>query len=197
MRAHFPLIGIFTSILVLLLAATYYPGGTAESPETVGYNWAHNFISTLFAPTALNGAANPARRIAIPGWFIFCLSIAVMFRNISRKGKSRFQKKAIEIGGIGAAIYAFLVVTPMHNLLVTLALLFFVTAVLAVLHLLYVERRLRLLGAGIVCFAFLIASATMYYGNAFWSLLPAAQKLTFTLYLAWLLVIQYDKFTPA
>ena len=85
----------------------------------------------------------------------------------------------------------------MHNLLVTLALLFFVTAVLAVLHVLYVERQLRLLCAGIICFAFLIASAAMYYGNAFWNLLPMAQKLTFTLYLAWLLVIQYDEFTPA
>jgi hypothetical protein len=122
MRVHFPLIGILSSILLLMLATTYYPGGTKESRDTVGYNWAHNFISTLFAPTALNGVANPARPFASPGWFIFCFSIAVMFRNLSKKGKSTFQKKAIEIGGIGAAIYAFLVVTPMHNLLATLAL---------------------------------------------------------------------------
>jgi len=191
MSAHFPLIGILASILLLLLAATYYPGGTAQSPSTVGYNWAQNFISTLFSPTAFNGAANPARRVAIPAWFVLCFSVALIFRNISRKGTSKFQKKAIEIGGVGAAVYAFLVVTPMHNLLVTISLLFFIPAVLAVLHLLYVEHQMKLLWAGVICFILLTISAAMYYGNALWSLLPVAQKLTVALYLGWLVALQY------
>jgi hypothetical protein len=56
---------------------------------------------------------------------VFCTSIGVLFRNISSKVKSRFHRKTIEIGGIGTAIYAFLVITPMHDLLVSIALLFF------------------------------------------------------------------------
>ena len=148
MKIHLPLTGILVSVLLFLLAATYYPGGTTESAQTVGYDWGHNYICTLFWPTALNGAANPARRFAIPAWFILCLSIAAIFSNISRHGNSKFRNKVIQIGGIGAAIYAFLVVTPMHDLLVTLALLFFVTAVLAVLHLLYVEQQLEAILGG-------------------------------------------------
>src|SRR5689334_18209223 len=120
LKIHLPLIGILVSVLLFVLATKYYPGGTTESAETVGYEWGRNYICTLFWPTALNGAANPARRFAIPAWFFLCLSIAIIFRNIARHSNSKFQKKVIEIGGIGAAMYAFLVVTPMHDLLVTI-----------------------------------------------------------------------------
>src|SRR5262249_38566238 len=162
---HMPLIGIAASLVLFFVSAAYYPGGTYDSPNSTGYDWARNFISTLFAPRALNGAHNAARYYAIPAMLFFSASIAVMFKSISRKGSSKFHAKAIEIAGIGSAVYTFLIVTPMHDLLVSIALVFFLVALLVTLRLLYAERYLRLFGAGIACLALLLLSTAMYYGN--------------------------------
>ena len=194
-KSHLPLIAILVSVVLFALSGSYYPGGTSDSPDSVGYDWSRNFISTLFAPIALNGAANPARRFAIPAMLVFCASLGVLFRNISRKVKSRFHRKTIEIGGIGTAIYAFLVVTPMHDLLVSIALLFFLVAVLATLHLLYVEGYMRLFYSGITCLTLLLSSAVMYYGHVLFGVLPVAQKLTFVVSVGWLLALHYAEFS--
>ena len=194
MRRHLPAIGILISVLLFILAATYYPGGTAESAGSVGYQWSHNFISTLFQARALNGAVNPARYVAIPAWFIFCVSIGILFWNIAGKGNPRWHKKPIEIGGIGATVYAFLVVTPMHNLLINIALLFLMPAVLAILNLVFVARQMRLFCVGMIFLTLLLISGVMYYGNVLYGLLPLAQKLTFAVFIIWLLALHYIEF---
>ncbi len=118
-RSHLPLLGIVISVCLFFVATTYYPGGTADSATSVGYDWAHNFISSLFAAKALNGAANPARLFAIPAMLVLCVSIGALFKSISNKSTSKIHRKTIEISGIGATVYAFLVVTPMHNVMVS------------------------------------------------------------------------------
>src|SRR4029077_1876491 len=108
LRSHLPLLGIVVSVCLFFVATTYYPGGTTDSAATVGYEWAHNFVCSLFAPIALNGAANPARYVAIPAMLVLCVSLGVLFKSISNKSTSRIQRKAIEIGGIGSAVYTVL-----------------------------------------------------------------------------------------
>jgi hypothetical protein len=188
---HAPLLGMILSIVLFAVAMAYYPGGTSFSANTIGYNWSQNFLSSLFQPRAYNGSPNPARWFAIPAMFLLSLSYGFIFRGVSRKSRSKVPKKVIEIGGIGSAVYTFLVVTPMHNLMITISLLFFITAVLATLHLLYTQRQTVLLAAGFVCVAVMLISCVMYYGNVFFSALPVAQKLTFVLFAAWILALHY------
>ena len=149
-KSHVPLVAIVISVCLFGVAGLYYPGGTTESANTVGYNWAHNFISSLFAPNALNGAPNPARLVAIPAMLILCVGLAALFWSISRKATSRVHKKAIEIGGVGSMVYASLVVTPMHDLMIDIALPFGLVALLAILHLLHTARRSLLFRLGTV-----------------------------------------------
>jgi hypothetical protein len=191
---HAPLVGMILSIVLFAVAMAYYPGGTSFSADTVGYNWSQNFLSSLFQPRAYNGSPNPARWFAIPAMFLLCLSYAFIFRGVSRRSQSQLQKKIIEIGGIGSAAYTFLVVTPMHNLMITISLLFFLTAVLAALQLLYTEQQTVLFAAGLICLAVMLISCVMYYGNVFFSALPVAQKLTFVLFAGWLLALHYKMF---
>ena len=66
LKYHLPVIGVLAAFCLFVVAAIYYPGGTMDSASTVGYSWAHNFVSSLFASRAPNGAANPARYIAVP-----------------------------------------------------------------------------------------------------------------------------------
>ena len=176
-----PLAGVLASFALFAMATSRYPGG---------YDWTRDFISTLFAPSTATGASNEARYVAVLAMFIFCVSVAVLFKFVSRRAKARALGKTLEIGGIGSMVYAFLVVTPMHDLLVGIALLFFVPAMLAALSLAYLEGRLALLWSGLMCLGLLLVSATMYYGNILWDLLPLAQKATFAACTCWLLILQ-------
>jgi hypothetical protein len=194
LRSHLPLLGIVVSVCLFFVAATYYPGGTTDSATSVGYQWAHNFLSSLFAPIALNGAANPARYVAILAMLVLCVSIGVLFKSISNKSTSKIHRKMIEIGGIGSAVYAFLVVTPMHDLMVDIGLSFALIAQLATLHLLYVMRSWRLFFVGSVCIVLLLLSAAMYYGHVFFGLLPVVQKASLVACLGWLVAVNYARF---
>ena len=176
-----PLTGVLVSLALFVLAASLYPGG---------YDWMHDFVSTLFAPSTATGAANKARYVAVLAMFVLCVSVAVMFKVISGRPRRRVHRKALEIGGIGSMVYAFLVVTPMHDLLIGIALLFFLPAMFAALHWMCVEGRLALFWAGLISLGLLVASATMYYGNLLWHLLPLAQKVSFVACVGWLLTIQ-------
>ena len=193
-KSHLPLIGIVVSVCLFFVAATYYPGGTTDSATSVGYHWARNFISSLFAPNALNGAANPARVAAIPAMLMLCVSIGALFKSISNKATSGIHKKAITIGGIGSMVYAFLVVTPMHNLMVDIALPFGLVALLATLHLVYVARHPLLFFVGSVCVVLLLLSAVMYYANVLFDLLPVMQKASLLACVGWLVAVHYTSF---
>jgi hypothetical protein len=194
---YLPLVGILSSICLFIVAAASYPGGTIESADSVGYDWTRHFISTLFARTALNGAANPSRMVAIPAMLILCTSIAFLFKSVSMRSPSKGLRTTIEIGGIGSMVYAFLAVTtPMHDLLVSVALLFFVAAVLATSRMLYVAGETKAAVSGMICLTLLAVCAVIYYGNVLWFVLPIAQKLTFVLNTGWLLVLHLAEVKP-
>lgn len=196
LKTHLPAIGVAVGLCLFVVAARYYPGGTTDSASTVGYHWAHNFVSSLFAQRALNGAVNPARSFAIPAMLVLCLSLGIMLWRISRSVSSHVHKTTIEIGGIGAMVYGFLVVTPMHDLMVNIGLLFGLVAMIATIHVLYIERRWPLFGWGAIGLALLLVSATMYYGNVFYGLLPIVQKVSLLSCIVWVIFVHYMKPRP-
>lgn len=195
MIRHLPTITIFIAFCLFVIATTYYPGGTTNSANTVGYSWSENFICSLFAPHALNGDLNPARYIAIPSMFLLCLALGTMFKLISVKVKSIIHKNAIEIGGIGAMVYGFLAVTPIHDLVISIGLIFSLAALLATTHILYIEGRWLLFGWGVISLALLLISAAIYYGNLFYNLLPVVQKVSWFTQVGWLIAVYYRHIT--
>ncbi len=177
-----PAIGVFLAVVFLVLAASRYPGG---------YHWNHQFISTLFWPLTPSGDPNPARPLAVVGVIFFCLGMALLFQLMSSKANTTFHKKTIQIGGMGSMVYGLIAVTPMHNLMVTISLVFFLAAMFAVLHLLSLQRNLRLLLPGVLCLVVLLTTAVMYYGNLRFAFQPVAQKAAFVLCTGWLFTVQF------
>lgn len=184
MRRYAPLFGLSISLVVLILAAGRYPGG---------YDWVDQSVSSLFQPTALNGELNAARFLSATAVVIFCVSMATVFAAISKSGPTRIHRKTVQIAGIGSMVYAALVVTPMHDVLIGVALLFFVTAMLALFHGLYLQRRRWMLLSGLACLAVVLGNATMYYGNLLYGFLPVVQKLSIVLWVSWLFCLYFAK----
>lgn len=90
-------------------------------------------------------------------------------------------------------VYSFLVVTRMHDLMVTIGLLFSLVALLATTHMLYADRRWSLCACGAICLALLLVSATMYYGHLLYAFLPVMQKTSLVASTGWLVAVQYSQ----
>jgi len=161
------------------------------SAQTVGYDWVNNTISALFQPNALNGDTNPARYFAITAMLVYCLTLVFIFRIVAKNSISKFHRKTIEIAGIGFAVYAFLIVTPMHNLMVSIALVFFLVTVVSMLHNLYLQKNIPLLIMGIVCISIPLINATLYYGDFIYEILPAVQKTGSLACAVWFILVYY------
>ena len=170
-----PLFGVLVAAACYLAAIWLYPGG---------YDWNRQYISTL-----LRGSPSPGRIPAVAGVFIFCVSIAFVFDRLARAVGSSATSKAIRIGGIGSMVYSSLVVTPMHDLMVTISIPFFVVAILALLRVLYASREAGFLVTGTAVLALLVVSVIIYYTGQFTSVLPWTQRSLFALFAAWLLTL--------
>ncbi|MGQ0766472.1 MAG: hypothetical protein ACT4OZ_12490 [Gemmatimonadota bacterium] len=184
----FPLLGVLLSTVILAVAAARYPGG---------YDWLSQSVSSLFQPNARNGSPNASRFLAVVAVLTFSSSIAIIFNTIAKSIPAGFHRKTIRIAGIGSMVYAALVVTPMHDVLVSVALVFFVTAMITIFHRLYLERSFAMLGAGVACLALTLCNAVTYYGQVLYGFLPIVQKVSIVLWASWLYGLSLRGFRTA
>jgi hypothetical protein len=171
------ILGILTAVACLGAATTVYPGG---------FDWNRDFISTL-----LRGPAGPARILADAAVLLFCVSVALVFWRLARATELGRSAKTIRIAGIGSMVYAGLTITPMHDVMVSISLAFLLVAVLSLLSALYVTNELLLFASGCLCLVILVASAAMYYTGLFVSVLPWAQRISFSLLAIWLVSLDF------
>jgi len=188
-----PCYGIAIGLVLFAVASALYSGGTSMTPDSVGYSWSRNFISALFAPEALNGMPNPGRFVAVTALAFWCASLAFSFKWISNQATNRVQSKIIEIAGIGAAVYAFFVATPMHDLMVIIGLVFSLTALMATVVFLFTAKRWKLFAWGVLSLGLSTLSASLYFTGSAFEFMPAIQKLNVLSVVSWILVTGYAR----
>lgn len=164
-------------VACLLLAAALHPGG---------YALRRDYLSTLFRDPSL-----PSRFLAVVGLFLFCVSVAFVFERLAHAPEFSRNSKLVRIGGIGSMVYASLTFTPMHDLMVTIALAFFLVAVLALIWDLFRRREKSFFATGCMCLVILGASAVAYYTNRGVSALPLGERVSFELLAVWLVALDY------
>jgi hypothetical protein len=186
-KRRFPFICVLMGFALILVATLFYPGGTLDDPTVVGFDWSHHYLTNLFRSVALNGQKNAAMPYAVAGMWLFCIGIAELFRQLAKEMASARHGKWVQIFGIAAAVYAALAVTRMHDLMVTIALVFFAAAEMVLLDWLWRRRQLPLWIAGMTNLALLLTAAFVYYREVAMVALPTLQKLVFLSSASWLL----------
>ncbi len=176
-RRLLSILGILVSVSCLWIATTRYPAG---------FDWNRDYVSTL-----LRGPAGAARNFADAGVLIFCVSIAWVFDRLARADEFSKDAKLIRIGGIGSMVYSAFTITPMHDLMVTISIVFFLIGVVPLTRALYVGRESLFFTAGCGCLAVFVASATIYYSGIYTSVLPWAQRASYSLFAGWLVALDY------
>lgn len=177
-KRHAVTIGIVLAVILLWWATRLYPGGNISDPTAVGFDWTKNFFSNLFNEKAMNGVENPGRIWADLGMMIHAASFAFFFYRFSARIPVPHAASMIKYFGIIGMIFTFLIVTPLHDLMVT------VSGTIFLLTLFYITvfiLKTKLHFLKILCLtSMLLFYFTMYlYGAGDWGLLAIMQKIVF------------------
>lgn len=187
-----PIVGFSIFVLLYILAAGLYPGGSDADPQSKGFSILHNYWCELLSTQAANGAYNPGSRVAITAMIMLCLSLAVFWWQVPILFGNRLVHK-ICIRGAGVlsmAITPFLS-TQYHDLVITLASIPGIIALITTFIALYKSRRFGLVVFGIGCLLLVGVNNLVYYTGYYLYTLPVLQKLTFLLVMTWMSIVTW------
>ncbi len=188
---HSILVGIIISLLLLFIATCYYPGGSQYDKHSIGYNWKKNYLSNLFSENAVNGSHNGARFWAAAGMLFLCTSFALFFISFSKKIPVKNAARIIRYFGLGAMISSFLIVTPYHDVMVTIAGTLGLISIFYITVFVFKSRLLICKILSVACLLAFYCCNYLYYTSSYLSLLPIMQKLLLVTIIIWVLFLRY------
>lgn len=190
LKKYSVLIGITASLLLLFIAMMVYPGGSMFDKNSVGFDLTKNFISNLFGAKAVNGSDNPARYWADAGMIMLAVSFAIFFMRFSEKIPQKSAANVIKYAGAGGMIFMFLIVTPLHDVMVTIASTLFL---LSIFYITVFILKSKLHVFKVLCvMSMLIFYFTLYlYGSGNFTYLPIMQKVTTLNMIILILLLEY------
>ena len=188
------LIGLTISLVSLIIAILIYPGGSMFDKNSIGFNWSKNFISNLFGAKALNGDENPSRIWAYIGMILLPLSYAIFFNNLAKKIPEKNAANILKYGGAANILCMFLIVTPLHDLMLNISISLFWTCIVVTTILIFKTRLHLFKFLFVVCLLIFYYSIFLWATND-WDLLPIMQKVNFIN--STLLILGLEYFTKA
>ena len=184
------LIGIIIATLLLLIAISLYPGGSFFDKNSIGFEWSKNFISNLFAAKAINGLDNPSRIWADSGMIFLAVSFAIFFVRFSKKIPIKSAANVIKYLGVAAMFFKFLIVTPLHDIMVTISSTLYLVCIFYI-TVFILKSKLHLLKVlCIICLVIFYYSLYLY-GSRDYTFLPIMQKVTFLITIILILCLEY------
>jgi len=191
MNKHYLPAGIILALTLLVIATAVYPGGSQSNAGSVGFDWKDNYICNLFGSTAVNSAPNTARYWAISGMFILCATLAFFFAGFAHKISQKSSARVIRFCGITGMIAIFPVVTPLHDIAITVSFIFSMTAVVYIAIIVLASKLFY--QKVLACLTILSAytAAYLYYTRTALWLLPTMQKISLVSVLIWFLALHY------
>lgn len=186
------LICTMVSLILLLTATTYYPGGSIHDKNAVGFDWAKNFFSNLFQSAAINGMSNPSRIWAMVAMAFHSLAFGLFFIHMSQKIIDKHPSLVLKSVGLVNIVFSFLIATPLHDLMIVLSSSLFLLALFYITVFIFKTRHAWLKFACVFCLIVFYFTLFLYgYGN--WGWLAIMQKVSFAL--SMLLVLSLEHFT--
>jgi hypothetical protein len=172
------LIVVTISLIFLVIGISIYPGGSMFDKNSIGFDWTKNFISNLFGAQALNGVENKSRIWAYLGMILLPISYAIFFVNMAKKLPDRNAGYILKYGGLANIICMFLIVTPLHDLMLNISISLFWTCIVVITVFIF-KSRLHLFK--FLCIACLLFFYYSIYSWAIsdWDILPMMQKVNF------------------
>ena len=181
-----PIIGSLLFIVLYIIAAILYPGGSAEDKTAIGYRWTENYWCSLLNEKAINGQINSAKPVAVTAMIMLCLSLSsfwILFPAFAQIKKNH--KLLIQFAGTVSMLTSFILLTEMdHDLAINTSSLFGFIAMIGTMIALRQLEWNSLFVFGLFNIL-LIALNNYLYHTEQMTYLPLVQKFTFLSFLAW------------
>jgi hypothetical protein len=181
-----PFIGSFLFIVLYIIAAFLYPGGSGTDKAAIGYSWTDNYWCNLLSEKAINGQTNAARPVAVTAMFILCLSLStfwILFPALTQLKK--YHKLLIQVAGTVCMLVSFLLLTSIdHDLAVNTSSAFGLIAMIGILIALYQLKWNWLFAIGLFNLLLVALNNYLYHSNEM-MYLPIVQKFSFLSFLVW------------
>lgn len=188
-----PFIGSFLFVILYVIAALLYPGGSGADKTTVGYNWTNNYWCNLLSAKAINGQLNTARPVAITAMMVLCLALStfwILFPAITQLKK--YHKLLIQVAGTVCMLTSFLLLIRIdHDLAVNTSSAFGLIAMIGTLIALYQLKWKWLFAIGLFDLLLVALNNYLYHSNET-MYLPIVQKFSFLAFLAWFSFISIE-----
>ena len=188
--------GIVLFVILYVVAAALYPGGSQFDRQAEGFSWTNNYWCTLLDKQAINGQYNTARPYATTAMIVLCLSLQIFWFLIPvylETGKTL--KWIIRVSGILAMTIGFLLITNLnHDTITNLASLFGLVATTGTFIGLYKAKWYGLFVFGMVNLLLVALNNYFYYTPGAIRYLPVVQKITFAAFLVWVCSIAINMY---
>lgn len=187
---YLPTIGIFTYVVLYLIAAEFYPGGSSVYPESIGFDWTNNYWCHLVGDNAINGQKNLAQPYAVSGMIILGISLGFFFKQfpIYFKVKSPWDT-IVPISGVLGSFFSMLIMTGFHDLTAVVAAVFGSIAIIGIFFGLKNSKMIHFVWTGVFCVLLIALNGYIYFTENYIQWLPIIQKITFVAVLLWVVFL--------
>jgi len=193
-----PLIGNFLFIILYVIAAAFYPGGSNTDKTSTGYNLTENYWCNLLNEKAINGELNTAKPVAVIAMIILCISLSsfwILFPVVTQLKKST--GLLIQVAGIISMLTAFLLLTNVdHDIAVNTSSSFGFIAMAATIMALRQLKWNKLFLFGLFNILLILLNNYLYHGGHM-TYLPIVQKFSFLSFLIWFSYIDLKLYSIA
>jgi hypothetical protein len=185
-----PLVGCAVFILLYIIAASLYPGGSHANVHSKGFSWQHNYWCNLLNEKALNSDYNAGRYVAMAGMIILAMTL-LSFWIISA---NVFQfSKPVRIVMLLSAFLAIAILpflsSSLHDTVINSSGFFGLVAMAGTYIGIYRNRWYWLFMVGVINLLLIGLNNYIYYSEAFFYFLPVVQKITFLSCLIWICLV--------
>jgi len=188
-----PLVGICVFIVLYLLAASYYPGGSNFDRTHKGFDWFNNYWCDLISEKGKNGELNTGRGIALTAMIILFASLSIFWYYLPKFFHDRkLNKWIIRYTGISSMVVLTFIFTPYHDTIITIGGLVVAVPLIGTFRELYTHQLKRLFFFGVICLLFILLNFFSYITEWWILYLPMLQKITLLLFLIWIFLIDIN-----
>jgi hypothetical protein len=183
-----PGMGIVVFLVLYVIAALLYPGGSAVYPGHTGFDIRYNYLCDLLDEYALNGSLNTARSYARIGLFLLCSGLLLLWFYLPKLFDNKTANHFVMwICGILSLLIIFFMASKNHDLIVRLAGAFGVVAIITCSYALLRAQYFKSGWLGFTCLIVFLVNYYIYETGIHIRALPVIQKVTFLLCLTWLM----------
>lgn len=188
-----PLVGICLFVVLYVIAASYYPGGSDLDRTHKGFDWFNNYWCDLISKHGKNGVLNTGRTIALTAMIILFSSLSFLWYHLPQFFHDRtLNKWIIRYTGILSMTLLTFIFTPYHDSIIAIGGIVVAIPLLGTFRELYIHELKGLFFFGVICLVFILLNFFIYFTETWILLLPLLQKITLVLFLIWIALIDIN-----